>query len=290
MFVKSNKLSDLKNYFYKKLELHFSQSEMKFMFYTILENRLYVPKQQLYFDQEYKLSESDLLHVRTIAHKLLENEPFQYLVGKTEFFDIQLKCDSRALIPRPETEELVEYIRYSFAKKQQDLHFFDFCTGTGCIALALKNLFPDSTVQASDVSNLALDLAKENAKLNNLNVQFFLHDLLKDDCTFLEQNSLDCIVSNPPYIPEGDKQEMNKNVLNFEPHLALFVSNDEPLIFYEIISKIAIQKLKVGGMLFFEIHEKFAQDLITLMEAFDFKEIEIKKDLQGKDRMLKAIK
>lgn len=290
MFVKSNKVSDLKKYFNKKLELHFSPSEVKFMFNASLEKRLSLSPQELLFSDEMRLSESDLLFVRTIAHRLLENEPFQYIIGETEFYGLKLKTDSRALIPRPETEELVDWIKNSFEKTGEKFSILDFCTGSGCIALALDKTFPNGTIYATDVSEQALDLAKENNRLNQLNVSFHQHDILNEDVSFISDESLDCIVSNPPYIPEKDKLQMSENVLAFEPHLALFVSNENPLVFYQKIAEQGQIKLKKGGLLFFEIHENLAKDTKNLLSQLKYHSIEIKQDLQGKDRMIKAIK
>ncbi len=290
MFVQSNKVSDLKKYFNKKLELHFSPSEVKFMFNASLEKRLSLSPEELLFSNDIRLSESDLLFVRTIAHRLLENEPFQYIIGETEFYGLKLKTDARALIPRPETEELVDWIKNSFEKLDEPLSILDFCTGSGCIALALNKIFLQASVSATDVSEQALDLAKENNQLNQLNVSFYQHDLLNEDVSFISDESLDCIVSNPPYIPEKDKLEMSENVLGFEPHLALFVSDENPLIFYQKIAEHALLKLKKGGLLFFEIHENLAEDTKNLLNQMKYHSIEIKKDLQGKDRMIKAVK
>lgn len=289
MFVSSNKVKDLKSYFYSKLENKFSEREIKLMFQEFLIKRLSISKGEILFSDELTLSESDLLYFREIAHKLVENEPFQYLLGETEFYGLILKCDSRALIPRPETEELVHWIYETLNNKEDKFQFVDFCTGSGCIALSLKSNFHNSKIQASDISQDALNLAKENALKNQLEVSFHLDDVLNSTLT-IEANSLDCVVSNPPYIPQKDKEKMHDNVLNFEPHLALFVENDNALIFYEKIAKIASEKLKPNGYLFFEIHEDLSKEMIKLLTELNFHSIEIRKDLQGKNRMLRAMK
>ena len=232
------------------------------------------------------LSESDLLYFRSIVKRLQNNEPFQYIVGQTEFFGLELKCDARALIPRPETEELVEWVMEVAAPENT---LIDFCTGSGCIALALKNQLAKATVYGTDVSKDALELSKENASALNLDVIFIQHDALSDQLpSTLTEKSIDIIVSNPPYIPELDKQEMQANVLDFEPHLALFVENDNALIFYKAIASQAARLLKKNGLLFFEIHERLAVETKEAIEALGFVDVEIRKDLQGKDRMIKA--
>lgn len=289
MFVASNKLSVLKNYFYKKLELQFSPSELKLMFYESLAKRLGVQKETLLLDPDFRLSESDLLHIRTIAHRLLDGEPFQYIHGETEFFGLNLICDERALIPRPETEELVLWITESLDNKQE-YSLLDFCTGSGCIALALKNSFQASKVIGIDVSNEALSQAMENATNNAIEVNFMHYNVLSEAVLPFQEESIDCIVSNPPYVLNKEKENMDKNVLEFEPHLALFVEDNDPLIFYSKIAKMAKYYLKNGGLLFFEINEQYGKEMTALLEHYHFKNIELKKDLQGKDRMIRARK
>ncbi len=288
MFVSSNKVQDLKKYFFQKLEVKFSQREVKLMFQEFLLKRLSVTKSEILIADEITLSESDLLYFREMVLRLLDNEPFQYLLGETEFYGLTLKCDARALIPRPETEELVAWICETY-KDKKDLQIVDFCTGTACIALSLKSIFLNSYIIATDVSNNALDLSKLNASANQLNVIFQQDDVLNSSL-FLEDHSLDCIVSNPPYIPFMDKEKMEDNVLKFEPHIALFVENDDPLIFYSKIAQIAIKKLKTQGYLFFEIHEDMGNSVRELLKELDFQNIVIKQDLQGKNRMIRAQK
>ncbi len=289
MFVQSNKLSDLKIYFNNKLKHQFSLNEIKLMFEFSVFKRLSLSKTDLIFGEEKLLSESDLLFFKDIIDRLLNNEPFQYVIGETLFCDLDILCDKRALIPRPETEELVYWILESFPSKNEKLSLVDFCTGSGCIALSLKNQMKESNLIATDFSTDALDLAKKNALLNNLEVSYLKHDLLTENDDFIKSHSLDCIVSNPPYIPEKDKLLMNENVLEFEPHLALFVSNDNPLIFYQRIAEIAKNKLKKNAFLFFEIHENLSGEVKRILLNLGFSSVEIKKDLQGKDRMIKAI-
>jgi len=267
---------------------NFSDSEIKMMFQALLQKRLSLSSQEILFIDEILLSESDLLYFRTIANRLLENEPFQYLLGETFFCDLILQCDQRALIPRPETEELVYWIK-SIYKNQANLKVLDLCTGSGCIALGIKQLLPQAKVVGIDVSKEAIELANENAKKTNLEVHFENRDLLKD-WELPELNQYDCWVSNPPYIPEDEMQLMHANVLKFEPHLALFVPAQSPLLFYEKIATQAAEKMKSGAGLFFEIHEKYAANVSELLLSLGFKNIEIKKDLQGKERMIKATK
>lgn len=290
MFVQSNKISELKVYFNDKLRDRFSPNETKLMFQVCLQKRLQLTSSDLLLLENIRFSESDLLFFRNVVHRLLKDEPFQYIIGETLFCDLTILCDKRALIPRPETEELVYWIKESLIYINQEISIVDFCTGSACIALALKHIFPDCKMYATDVSKEALSLAKKNAKLNHLELDFLQNDLLKEDLDFFPEESLDCIVSNPPYIPEMDKNKMNNTVLEFEPPLALFVLDDDPLIFYRKIAEIALQKLKKGALLFFEIHEHFGEQIKMILADFGFQQIEIKKDLQGKNRMIRAKK
>lgn len=290
MFVQSNKVTDLKAYFSKKLELHFSPSEVKFMFSVALQKRLNLSKEELLFPSEIRLSESDLLFVRTIAHRLLNNEPFQYIIGETEFCGLILQCDSRALIPRPETEELVAWVVNEFKDKTQGPEIIDYCSGSGCIALALKSYLPNAGVRGYDLSDEAISLSRENAHQTGLDVRFEEADALHFPERKITASSVDCIVSNPPYVPEKDKSVMHPNVVEFEPHLALFVPDKDPMVFYRKIAELAQHQLKPGGKLFFEIHENLSGEVEELLHVRGFSAVETREDLQGKKRMVKAVK
>jgi release factor glutamine methyltransferase len=219
---------------------------------------------------------------------VLDGEPYQYVVEETEFFGYQFKCTPDALIPRPETEELVSWVVDLFPQNQ-DLKIVDLCTGSGCIGISLAKHFSRSKVLVTDVSKKALNLAKENAKKNNVDLEFICHDLLIDSSfDYFAHDSFDVWISNPPYIPRFEIQEIGTNVLNYEPHLALFVEHENPLLFYELIAKNARKFLCSGGYLFFEINPNYSSDLKEKMTKFGFVNIELMKDLQGKYRMLKA--
>jgi release factor glutamine methyltransferase len=236
---------------------------------------------------ENRLSESDLLFVRSFVKRLQANEPFQYILGETTFCDLTILCDSRALIPRPETEELVAWI----SELSEVNSVVDICSGSGCIALGLKSRFPNALVFGVDVSEDANELAQRNALRNELSVEFFKADALDINSKFWKNlDSVDVIVSNPPYITHEEIKRMNTNVLEYEPHLALFVPNDSPIIFYDCIARIAAEKLTNHGFLFFELNPDFADQVIEMLKNIGFQNIELKIDLQGKNRMLKAQK
>lgn len=288
MFVSDNSLKSAKNYFDDRLQALFSTSELKSMWSQIICKRLRWTTSDLLLNQQERLSESDLLYVRSFVKGLLNHEPFQYLFGETEFYGLSISCDARALIPRPETEELVEWIIESTKEPKR---IIDVCSGTACISLALKSKFRNALVQALDFSSDALKLGEENSRKLELDIEFIHEDALNFSDAFQSQElKYDVIVSNPPYIPNKEKISMSKHVLEHEPEMALFVDDTDPIIFYKEIIKLADKKLVQGGLLFFELHESFGNEVKDFIQLFGFEEIEIRNDLQGKSRMLKAQK
>jgi len=222
--------------------------------------------------------------IKEIVQRLKNYEPLQYILGETEFFGLNLKLAPGVLIPRPETEELVKWIIDS--AKHTTPAILDIGTGSGCIALALKEEFKNAEVLAADYSEKALEIANENARGNQLNISFLQADIL---CwQKYNWNHFDIIVSNPPYVRELEKEAMFPNVLAYEPGEALFVSNDDPLVFYRQIGKFAQIYLNPGGDLYFEINEHLGSETINLMHSLNFRNIILKKDLNGKERMLRC--
>ena len=289
MFVSSNSVTEIKAYFKKQLSELFSDSEIKQISNHALKIRLNLSQADLMLADDIRLSESDLLYFRSVVKRLQANEPIQYIFGDTEFYGLLMKCDSRALIPRPETEELVDWI-LSDVNKFDPLEMLDMCTGSGCIALALKSQLKQANISAIDWSQDALDLTAENSQALKLELTIQKIDALSDfNFWSFQPNSFDVWVSNPPYIPLKEKELMESNVLEFEPDMALFVEDDSALIFYENIGKAARLYLKSGGKLYFELNENYAEETKQLMEEIGFISVEIKVDLQGKKRMLKAI-
>ncbi|HEY9117065.1 MAG TPA: peptide chain release factor N(5)-glutamine methyltransferase [Roseivirga sp.] len=233
----------------------------------------------IHFDA--KLLEHDLRLLRA-------STPLQHVVGFSEFFGRKFKTDPEALIPRPETEELVKWIIDDFHRinksTNQQINLLDIGTGTGCIPITLALEIEGLNASGIDISGEALSLAKKNAEQLNAEVVFAQVDILSEDL----KGAYDIIVSNPPYIPEADRAQMHSNVLEHEPELALFVPNDDPLLFYRTIAQKARQVLNLGGSLYFEIHESFGQATQSLLEAQGFTNVQIKQDLQGKDRMVRC--
>ncbi|MFW5773170.1 MAG: peptide chain release factor N(5)-glutamine methyltransferase [Tangfeifania sp.] len=224
--------------------------------------------------------------IKEIVHRLKNYEPLQYILGETEFFGMKLRVEPGVLIPRPETEELVKWIVDS--ANQGSPSILDIGTGSGCIALALKNEMKNSRVSAVDFSTKALEIAKGNARLNQLNVKFIKADIL--NWGKYKWGNYDIIVSNPPYVRELEKKAMFANVLDYEPGEALFVSNDDPLVFYREIGNFAQTYLEKDGELYFEINENLGHETAELMRSLSFRDVELKKDINGKVRMLRCRK
>jgi len=288
MFVQDNSLKSAKKYFDDRLQSHFSTTERKSMWTQIICKRLNWSSSDLLLNQNERLSESDLLYVRRFVKGLLSSEPFQYILGETEFYGLKILCDSRALIPRPETEELVEWV---IECSKEPRRIIDLCSGTGCISLALKSNFLNAHVQAIDFSIDAVKLCEENARNLQLNIEIIQENVLDFNGEFISGDLLyDIIVSNPPYIPNKEKNTLSKHVIEHEPSMALFVDDSDPIIFYKEIVKFAEKKLKSGGLLFFELHESYGNEVGEFIQLFGFEEIEIRQDLQGKSRMMKAQK
>lgn len=222
-----------------------------------------------------------------VLNALKAGKPIQYIIGETMFYGLPFKLSPAVLIPRPETEELVEWVIQNSSLAEvtgSALRIIDIGTGSGCIAISLKKNLPLSQVFALDVSKEAIDIASGNAALNQLDIDFIKADILK----YSTHQKFDVIVSNPPYITEKEEAEMHDNVLDHEPHLALFVPNETPLLFYEAIADFAWVTLSDMGLLFFEINEHYAKETIEMLMAKSFINIELRKDMQGKDRMIKC--
>ncbi|MDR2927579.1 MAG: peptide chain release factor N(5)-glutamine methyltransferase [Cytophagaceae bacterium] len=233
------------------------------------------------------VSENELQFVRKAIGRLKKSEPIQYVLGQTEFLGLTFKVDVRVLIPRPETEELVEWVLSEIPDK--NITLLDIGTGSGCISVAIKKNSPLTEVHAWDVSADALQVAQENAQSNHVSILFEKVDIL--NCAAHNNAQFDVIISNPPYITTSEKTEINSNVLDYEPHLALFVHNDSnPLLFYSAIAEFAMKTLHNGGKLFFEINQAFGNEVVQLLKAQGFDDVELRSDLSGRDRMVKAAK
>ncbi len=234
---------------------------------------------------ERKITKEQAERLENILKELQTGKPIQYILGYTEFYGLKFLVNPTVLIPRPETEELVEWIINTVGSWQQPFNLLDIGTGSGCIAISLKTNLPNAQVSAIDVSADALQTAKENAAINKVDINFLQDDILNSK---IETQKLKLIVSNPPYVTMEDKQQMHINVTNFEPHTALFVPEDSPLLFYKAIADYAINNLDNNGLLFFEINENFGPQTVQLLKDKGFNNIELKKDMSERHRMIKA--
>ena len=231
------------------------------------------------------LTESEIRKVSEIVDRLRDQEPVQYILGYAEFAGLVLKVGPSVLIPRPETEELVQWI---LERETGQLHLLDAGTGSGCIALALKNSRPGWSVSACDISPAALTTAAENASHNNLDIRLFNADILKwpEDH---EKERYDLIVSNPPYVTQKESRFMSKNVMDYEPHSALFVPDEQPLLFYESILRLAKTNLAPQGRIYFEINEAMGRRMTETLITAGFVKIETRKDFHGRERMIRCV-
>jgi release factor glutamine methyltransferase len=252
----------------------------------VIEHVLKLTRLELSVQRQTAVSEQAWAEVNAIIRRLQQQEPLQYVLGTAHFYGLELEVNPAVLIPRPETEELVDIIVRENTGKPS-LQILDICTGSGCIPIALSAHLQAQQVYGLDVSEPALAVARKNALKYNQPVTWLQQDILNQPLT-LTPASLDIIVSNPPYVLEQEKKLMRRNVLDFEPHLALFVPDTDPLLFYKRIGELSVSLLKPGGNLYFEINESKAPALTNLLQEQGFASVEVRKDLFGKERFLKA--
>ena len=250
----------------------------------LLTSHFHFSMMELYGGKDRVFSEKEKHELDDILHRLLQKEPIQYILGKETFCGMSFEVNSSVLIPRPETEELVRWIVEDSAERQS-LRILDIGTGSGCIAISLAKEIKGSSVTGWDISENALKTAQHNAEMNNASVKFILQDVFKP---FPETEKFHVIVSNPPYIQQIERSKMDDQVSLWEPGMALFVPNDDPFIFYKRIMDIGRQLLLPGGKLFFEINQKYGEEVCQLLRNGDFCEVELRKDINGNDRMIKA--
>ena len=279
------KIKEYKINFIKSLLPFYDEMEAESFFYLVLENNQQLKRIDLALDADKEFSEDEISIWTTILEKLKTQIPIQYILGTTHFYGSEFLVDENVLIPRPETEELVDWIVKLNSKisKKKKLRILDIGTGSGCIAISLAKNIPNSEVFAIDVSEKALAVAEKNALLNTVSLTFLLKNIL--ETTSLDQK-FDIIVSNPPYVRNLEKSEIKSNVLDNEPHLALFVADDDALIFYKKIAELAATNLNPNGQLFFEINQYLGKETQDLLESLGLKNRELRKDIYGNDRMI----
>ncbi|MDP2339195.1 MAG: peptide chain release factor N(5)-glutamine methyltransferase [Bacteroidota bacterium] len=269
----------------KELAGIFSKEEIESLIFLIFERLKGYSRTEFLLAKEVKISDEELSEIKKITSRLKKHEPIQYILGETEFYGLSFFSIPGVLIPRPETEELVQWIIQENQLMAPGI--LDVGTGTGCIAVSLRKNIQNATVLACDISPVCIETARRNAELNRTEVSVLNYDIL-NNIPEVDFPELDIIVSNPPYVRETEKKRMDKNVLDFEPGLALFVSDETPLLFYERIADFALIHLRKGGCLYFEINEAFGPECSVLMRQKGFGEVTLKKDINGKDRMIRC--
>ena len=286
-----------KSEFISQLTPLYDEGEAESFFFLILEEKHHLKRIDLALQLDLEFSESEIKDWNVILEQLKLELPIQYILGSTSFYGLKFEVNENVLIPRPETEELVEWIINSNLKissaqfgkasgeRFNNLKILDIGTGSGCIAIALAKNLPNAQVFAIDVSEEALATAKRNAEQNDVNITFIQKNIL--ETTDLHQQ-FDIIVSNPPYVRNLEKAEIKKNVLEYEPHLALFVEDHDALIFYRKIGELAQRNLSKQGQLYFEINQYLGKEMMELLENLGFQNVELRKDIYGNDRMIRS--
>ena len=281
------KVKQITEFIRKNLDGYYSENEIQQFIFILFEYELGFSKVELVTRSEEEIDEEKHGKFLDYLNQLKTYKPIQYITGETSFYGLNFHVNSYVLIPRPETEELVDWILKQ--KLPRNPIILDVGTGSGCIAVALAKNLPGSIVHAVDISENALGLANENAILNKINVNLSQENILNPSEEF-KKSEFDLIVSNPPYIALSDKANMNKNVLDYEPHLSLFVPDEDPLVFYNAILEFSMDSLKENGQVFFEINESFDKEIVALMKNHNFAQIELRKDINDKFRMVSGRK
>lgn len=296
------KVYEAEQYLREELKKIYEEAEASNISNLAIEFITSMSKADRFIRKEEKISDEQKEQLQHITQRLLNHEPIQYIMNKTWFYGMELYVDQNVLIPRPETEELVHWVindikasgKDVFQKKPLEadettqLKILDVGTGSGCIALALKKTMPKAEVWGCDVSEEALNVARRNSSTLDIRVDFQGMNFL-DEAQQKLLPTVDMVVSNPPYVPQKDKEQMKENVLHFEPHTALFVPDNDTLIFYKALAGFGKKRLYANGSMYMEIHEELGSDIINLFQSEGY-EVELKKDMQGKNRMVKATK
>lgn len=278
------KLKDLAEEFGVALTPIYDRDEASALFFLVIGQQLKVNRAAYVMQKDSEVAHQEIEQLRDILDQLKMGKPLQYILGETVFYGLPFKVDESVLIPRPETEELVEWVLEK-TQRNKKLRILDIGTGSGCIAIALAKNLKNAEISALDISSKALAIANQNAILNAVDVSFIEQDILQHSSPVFS-SLYQIIISNPPYITQTEKAEMHENVLANEPHSALFVSDERPLIFYEAIADYALTCLTSNGLLFFEINEHLGKEMLDMLNDKGFTNIALRKDMQGKDRMI----
>jgi len=285
MQIPSNKVKDVVRFFKEQLKSIYEPSEITILTALCFEKFTHIKRAEIALKENETISESQLLKFNFAIKDLKKNVPIQYVLSETQFFNLPFLVTPDVLIPRPETEELVNLIINE--NKFLSPAVIDIGTGSGCISISVKKNIPDARVVALDVSEKALEVAKKNAAINQTELEFVLDDILNPKSDIINKK-FDIVVSNPPYIGLNEKGTIEKNVIDYEPHLALFVNDSNPLLFYEAIAELALKILHPRGQIYFEINEKYGEECLLLLNQKGFKNVTLLKDLSNKNRILRG--
>ena len=280
-------LNEFKNHFISSLTDHYPKSEITAFYRRLTDFYFQWSPTFSVLNPQYQLNKKELQKLFLALDELKKFKPIQYIINESYFYGRQFFVNEQVLIPRPETEELVKWVLNDFNDVQNYINILELGTGSGCIAISLAKEQSKFNIEALDVSETALEIAKKNAIRHHIEIDFIHQDMT---ALVVWNKSLDVIISNPPYIEAEEKREMLPNVLDYEPHLALFTPEQDPLYFYRKIIALAQSSLKSNGCLYLEINPKFKENLLTFIKSETFKDIEVRNDIFGKNRMLKAVK
>ena len=286
MGVKIRTIKDIRFYLSRELICVYNETEIRVLADIIIKTVTGTAKLHQLYDNGYLIRAKDAEKIIWITGELKTGKPIQYILGETTFYNCTIKVNGSTLIPRPETEELVDLIIRE--NKGYNGNILDFGSGSGCIAIALATNLPLAKLTGIEISDDAIRIAQKNAVLNNVKASFIQGNIFAFDNDSVSKAGI--IVSNPPYVRNSEKSLMAKNVLDFEPHLALFVTDSDPLIYYKAILNLAEKLLLPQGRLYFEINEVMGRSLIQLFESYDYSEIEIVHDINDKERIIKGRK
>jgi release factor glutamine methyltransferase len=284
---KTNKLTDLKKQYLNDLLPLYEKREAESLLAILVQHFFGLSRASLLAKSDFRLSESEMLQLHFAVKELKKYRPVQYIIGETEFFGLNIKVNDAVLIPRPETEELIQLIVAN--EKKQGLHILDIGTGSGCIAIALAKSLSKAQLTGIDISTAALELASENCAVHAVDILLMEMNIL-DRKTWNATTQYELIVSNPPYVTHAERSRMQENVLGYEPHQALFVPDDKPLLFYESIFEFSMNHLKKKGRFYVEINETKANAIAEMADARGFIDVIIHKDIHGKNRFVSGVK
>ena len=282
-----NTMKTIKDYINRSLKGIFSPSELEYVRKALCVEYLGISGISYYTGAEVGISPGMMLRLDDALGRLSAGEPLQYVIGSAPMCGLTFQVDGRVLIPRPETSELVEWIA-SDLKGMKAGRLLDIGTGSGCIAIALSHLLPDWIIEGWDISDEALDLAESNNRLNGTGVTFRKVDIL-DEMAMKDSGGFDVIVSNPPYITESESADMESSVLDYEPHSALFVPDDDPLVFYRVIAGCGREHLSPDGALYFEINPLYADEMVPMLKYRGYGKIEMRNDISGNPRFIRCM-